>query len=172
MFAWRIYDHQQPYAQAPGFEPLGGAGGLVRSGRWHHKGHPVIYASKNPSLALLEVLVYETSESFRERMLLKISLDADVETVSHERLVRRLVDAPPSKPEQLTRDFGSRWLREQRSLALAVPSVVMPFEENLIINPLHPLAATSLRVARADVIALDQRLVRSLGKGQSPQQSR
>src|SRR5690606_37062937 len=102
---------------------------------WHHQGQPVLYAASTPSVALLEVLVYETSESFRERTLLRIEFGDDTETVTAQRLVRLLADAPKGKRELLTRDFGTRWLEEARSLALIVPSIVMPYENNVIINP-------------------------------------
>lgn len=167
MQAWRIYDHHAVHSQAPNFDPLSGSGGLYRSARWHHKGRPVLYAAAAPSVALLEVLVHETSESFRERTLVQLEFEDDVETVTHQRLLRLLADAPTDKPEQLTRDFGSRWLEEQRSLALLVPSIVMPYENNVIINPASPRAG-SLRVVHRDVITLDQRLVRSLGARSAP----
>ncbi len=162
MRAWRVYDHHAVHAQVRGFDPLSGAGGLHRSARWHHKGRPILYAASSPGVALLEVLVHETSESFRERTLLQIELDDDLETVTAQRLLRLLADAPPGKPEQLTRDFGTHWLEEQRSLALIVPSIVMPYENNVIINPGHS-RADSLRILHGDVISLDQRLIRSLG---------
>ncbi len=162
MRAWRIYDHNAIHAQVRGFDPLAGAGGLHRPARWHHRGQPILYAASSPSLALLEVLVHETSESFRERTLLQLELEDDAETVTPQRLSRLLGDAPPGEPEKATRDFGSRWLQEQRSLALLVPSVVMPYEQNVLVNPLHP-RAESLRVIHSDVIGLDSRLVRSLG---------
>lgn len=154
MNAWRIYDHHAVHAQVRGFDPLSGSGGLHRSARWHHKGRPILYAASSPGVALLEVLVHETSESFRERTLLKLEMDDDVETVTSQRLLRLLADSPPGRPEQLTRDFGRRWLEEQRSLALVVPSVVMPYERNVIINPAHSRAG-SLRIVHSDGISLD-----------------
>lgn len=162
MRGWRIYDHNAVHAQVRGFDPLSGAGGLHRPARWHHQGQPVLYAASNPSLALLEVLVHETSGSFRERTLLHLELDDDTETVTPRRLLRLLADAPPGAPEKGTRDFGTKWLEELRSLALLVPSLVMPYEQNIVINPVHPRAG-SLRVIYSDFISLDQRLVRSLG---------
>ncbi len=36
-----------------------------------------------------------------------------------------------------TRPFGDLWVREARSLALAVPSVVVPLSTNYLINPAH-----------------------------------
>lgn len=52
MRVWRI--SRQPHAAAS----LTGSGGLYVSGRWHHRGRPVVYTSATPSLAALEVLVH------------------------------------------------------------------------------------------------------------------
>ena len=40
------------------YASLEGTGGLYVSGRWHTKGHPVVYCSEDPSTALLETLVH------------------------------------------------------------------------------------------------------------------
>jgi RES domain-containing protein len=36
------------------------------------------------------------------------------------------------------RDFGTTWMKSRRSLALVIPSVVIPEEHNLPLNPEHP----------------------------------
>jgi len=40
--------------------------------------------------------------------------------------------------EEQSRRLGTDWLRERRAMMLSVPSVVIPFERNLLLNPLHP----------------------------------
>jgi RES domain-containing protein len=40
------------------YSPNDGAGAAQYGGRWNSKGTPVIYASSNPSLATLEVIVH------------------------------------------------------------------------------------------------------------------
>jgi len=40
------------------YAALNGIGGMYVSGRWHTKGHPIIYCSEDPSTALLETLVH------------------------------------------------------------------------------------------------------------------
>jgi RES domain-containing protein len=37
-----------------------------------------------------------------------------------------------------SKEYGNKWLEEQRSLILVVPSIVIPQEKNYIINPNHP----------------------------------
>ena len=48
MILWRISNYPN----------LDGTGGLYVSGRWHSKGHPVVYCTLNPSTSLLEILVH------------------------------------------------------------------------------------------------------------------
>lgn len=160
MRAWRIYPHTAAYAQAPGFNPLDGAGGRVVANRWNEAGHPVIYASATASLAALETLAQLShSARFGERTILEIELPDDVEEVSLEMTLRLREDAHADDPERLTRAYGTTWLKEKRSLALAVPSFVLPYERNILINPLHP-AAGSLKILRQERMRLDQRLSR------------
>lgn len=159
MLAWRIYPHQAPYAQVSDFNPLDGAGGRVAASRWNDAGHPVIYAAINPSLAALETLAHLRSpEQFGERTIIMLELTGEVEEVSLEQVLRLREDSPPDDPELLTRQFGSEWLKEKRSLTLLVPSFVMPLDRHVLVNPLHKDAGT-LRVVRKERVRLDARLL-------------
>jgi RES domain-containing protein len=51
MRVWKIC--RQPFAA----DALQGIGGLTTSGRWHHKGIPIVYTAGSPALAALKVLV-------------------------------------------------------------------------------------------------------------------
>lgn len=112
MRAWRIYDPEAPHARQPNFDPLSGAGGLHAAARWNHKGHPILYAAANPSLALLEVLVHIDPGRFRERTLVELSLDDDVEEVTHAHLLQIQRDAMRDDLEAGTRRYGTSWLQE------------------------------------------------------------
>lgn len=131
----------------------------MAASRWNEAGHPVIYAAINPSLAALETLAQLRSpERFGERTVILFQFDGDVEEVSLEQVVRLREDSPAEDPEMLTRQFGSQWLREKRSLALLVPSFVMPFDRNVLVNPLHQDAGT-LQVIKKELLRLDARLL-------------
>jgi RES domain-containing protein len=57
------------------------------------------------------------------------------------------------------RSIGDSWARSLRSLALMVPSVVLPAENNVLINPSHPQIGRA-RVLPAEPFAFDRRLLR------------
>jgi len=159
--AWRSYDHDAAYASQPNFDPLDGAGGLHGHARWHNRGHPILYAAGSPSLALLEILVHIDPTRFQEQTLVQLEFDDDSERVTHAQLVQLLRDAPDDDPRAATRAYGTAWLEEGRTLALIVPSIVMPFEDNIILNPLHP-NAMRIRIIARERLTLDERLLKRL----------
>jgi RES domain-containing protein len=126
------------------YATLDGMGGLFVSGRWHTKGRPVVYCTLHPSTALLETLVHLEidSEDRPERFqVLKIE---GPDTLSQER-----IDALPSDWADdlgVTQSLGDRWLSEERSLLLAVPSVLVPETWNVLVNPRH-MEANLLKIA-------------------------
>jgi len=117
-----------------------GKGSLKTSGRWHHKGTQVAYASEHPGVAVLEKLVWlERYEVARESdyVLLPLHLDTDDHLETHDE--SDLPDNWDSFPHlEATRDLGTQWFEAERSAVLAVPSAVLPVAKNYLINPFHP----------------------------------
>lgn len=144
---WRISKHAD----------LSGAGGEIVSGRWHRKGLPVVYLAETPSGALLESLVHlEFTQRKRPETytLLKVEIAEQVDVLEIE------VQNPQWKSnDELTRRLGSGWLTESKTLLARVPSVVMPFTWNLLMNPKHNLASR-VRIAAVYEERFDSRLFR------------
>lgn len=154
MIAWRI-EKKKRLADA-----RSGEGARLAGGRWNSPGLGVIYASQHLSLAVLEILVHAPLPAqrtvARSRTVITVP-DALAEEMPLKRLPR---DFGPETPYDLTRALGDRWLREQRSAALVVPSAIVPSEKNILLNPAHPAFA---RCAWEDFaeIRLDPRLWRA-----------
>jgi RES domain-containing protein len=158
MRLWRLFDHQTPWAKALDFDPLDGSGGLFAASRWNLQGTRMVYLASSASLCVLETLAHVSPTEFGERKLLELDLpDSSVESVSEALFIQLLRDAPKHEREQTTREYGSRWAKEKRSLLLQVPSIIVPIERNYLLNPLHPLGS-SIRVLREDIIRLDRRI--------------
>jgi RES domain-containing protein len=152
MKAWRLsrFDSAQ--------RTFDGEGARLFPGRWNSRGVHVVYASEHLSLATLEVLVHVRIDQVRVAFhAFEITIpDALVEVVADEQLPRGWDAAAIARA---TREFGSSWAREGRSVALSVPSVIIKQERNLVLNPLHP-DVVKLEIARPTRFRFDERLLR------------
>lgn len=118
-------------------EAFTGEGARLHGGRWNHHGVPMVYAAHTRALAAMESLVHFHGA---ERKIDFVAFEIDVP----DRLVLRF--APASLPvgwrakeiSAATQGLGTRWQQEGRSVALAVPSAIIPEELCLLLNPAHP----------------------------------
>jgi RES domain-containing protein len=118
---------------------------------------PVVFASATLSLAALERFVHADPDLEPiDLVALSIELAAGVaiETVEIAELPRdwRAYPAPSSLA-----GFGDRWLRGARTVALSVPSAVIPHERNFILNPMHGEFA-KLTTRTAEPFSFDPRM--------------
>ena len=156
---WRIATDTKNYEA----DDLSGKGAEVTGGRWNDKGTPLVYTSTNRALAALETIVHLNSGGLPlNRYLVEIVISDDVWD-SAEVIDRSTApvgwDAEPAS--RTSSDFGTRWARAATSLLLRVPSVIVPEESNVLINPRHPgIAAIKARKVRKWIY--DPRIVRSM----------
>ncbi len=133
-----------------------GEGAWLAGGRWNRSGTPMVYCSESVALATLEILV-----NLEDRALLPSYRVATVtfdERVLEELDRRQLPRAWRSVPAtSATRDVGERWVAEQRSAVLKIPSAVVTTEFNYLLNPLHPDFVT-LNLGRSGPYPSDSRL--------------
>ncbi len=62
------------------------------------------------------------------------------------------------RPRWNSRIIGDAWIRAQRSLALRVPSAVVPEEYNLLVNPVHPRFSELRIIGSPEPVVFDPRL--------------
>ena len=124
------------------YADLSGRGGTAYSGRWNEKGHPIIYTAGSVALAALEYAV-QTSIRPVDTVLMEIDVP-DGACVTIEDRVGGDLPGNWAFVQEQSRQLGTDWLTEGKILMLSVPSVVIPFERNLLLNPLHPLFASVL----------------------------
>jgi RES domain-containing protein len=124
---------QEKYA-----EDITGNGARLYGGRWNSEGLFAVYTSSSRSLALLETLAHTPAKLLSEKVYLLITFfvpdNLEKEILDKEKLITGW-DAPDTR--LLTKKIGDKFLRNKSSLLLSVPSVLMPEENNFIINPLH-----------------------------------
>lgn len=146
MIGWRLTSTLYP--------PLTGEGARKRGGRWNSPGVPLVYGSAHLSLAVLEVLVHVESDDLPES-LMAYQLDVPDELIEYCRDVpQEWLDDPLRRQ---SRRYGDAWAAERRSAVLVVPSAVVPFESNLLFNPLHPRFA-EIRIVGEHPFRFDHRL--------------
>ena len=113
-------------------------GARLFGGRWNSKGVRMVYTSQSLSLAILENLVHLDSEAILASKFAyrEASLPNDLmKTLTRSDLPS---DWDSDEIKIATQKIGDRWIRDQESAALAVPSVLSPDETNVLINPQHP----------------------------------
>jgi RES domain-containing protein len=88
------------------------------------------------ALATLEIMVPRVSyETFQNYVCILATIPKNIiQEVEEKSLPKNWRDDIP--PAEL-RTLGDRWLEEQRSAALRVPSALIPVEFNYVLNPLH-----------------------------------
>jgi RES domain-containing protein len=139
---------------------LDGEGARLYPGRWNPLGVPVVYASQSIALATLEVLVHlDLRHAPPSHHAFTIDVpDALVEALDEASL-------PPHWRERRhraeTQAIGGAWAASLRSPALLLPSVLVPDEKNVVLNPRH-LDFPRLTIGGPITVALDGRL---LGRG-------
>jgi len=149
VFLWRISNHLS----------LAGDGALRAPGRWHSRGHRVVYCAQSPAAALLETLVHFEIDiqgmPVRYRLLkIEAADDAPIERVAVE-------DLPVNwtQTTEVTRELGDRWLVKGSAALLSVPSAIVPETFNVLLNPAHQ-DAKRIVVAQTGEHAIDPRLLK------------
>jgi len=126
---------------------LSGNGAALSPGRWNSLDRPIVYSSSSIALACLEMVVHLAGDDPLPfpRQLVRITIP------SHHWQQRKMFakqelsgwDSAPT-PEhaedwlEATRAWGDALLLGLESLLAEVPSVIVPEETNLLLNPRHP----------------------------------
>lgn len=156
---WRIATDTKDYEA----DDLSGKGAEITGGRWNDKGTPLVYTSTNRALAALETIVHLNSGGLPlNRYLVEIIIPDDVSD-SAEALDHTIApfgwDAEPAS--RTSSDYGTRWARAATSLLLRVPSVIVPEESNVLLNPRHP-DITAIKARKVRRWIYDPRIARSM----------
>lgn len=150
--AWRIV--KAPFASTA----FDGEGARRYGGRWNSVGRLAVYLGGSPAIAALEVLAHNA------RPMLLVSSFVIIQVGIPEKCLLAL-DPAALKPgwndphdTTVCTGIGDAWLESGASLALRVPSAVLPLEHNVLVNVLHP-DFEKLEVGRPQPFTFDPRLV-------------
>lgn len=143
-----------------GLPPLDGAGAYRWGGRWTSPGRYVVHAAETYALAVLESLVHFNRGELPPRLVvaqLRIPAKVSREALSPD----HVPGWRAAQPNAACRDAGDRWYDQRRSAVLVTPSVLSPFECNLLINQAHSESG-SIVVSQTTPAVMDERLLRLL----------
>lgn len=139
MIVWRIATEAPAYPA----NDLSGTGAKFTGGRWNSPGQAMLYASTTIALAALETIVHLSQGGLPlNRYLVRI----DIPDSTWAKRMELTLDTAPGGWDSLPAGFtsvnhGDQWLVSQSSAVLVVPSIVVPEEQNVLLNPAHQDAA-------------------------------
>jgi len=117
-------------------EAYNGEGARRYGGRWNSRGVPMVYSSSSLSLAALELFIHLEPNQAPDDL---VSIAATLP--DGEPALRWSPEAlPPNWHNDglgTMRRLGDEWMAGLQSLAVLVPSVPIPEEWNILLNPLH-----------------------------------
>ena len=112
-------------------------GSDIAGGRWNPKGLKAVYASESLALAALEFFVHSSQQHMPPLICVCASFPSSVEFEYYEAVDLqknwRSYPAPPGLQR-----LGKEWLLRNETVGLMVPSVIIPTEFNIVLNPAHP----------------------------------
>lgn len=133
-------------------------GGEFADGRWHTScpGRRIVYLSDHLALSVLEILVHLDREEAMPDTFQACSVDVPDDLL--ERVDDRLLTEGWRDRISLTQQIGDDWLSSRRSAALLIPSAIIPFASNCLLNPLVS-EVSRLRLEVLGRFPFDRRLV-------------
>ncbi|MGD0107756.1 MAG: RES family NAD+ phosphorylase [Rhodopila sp.] len=137
---WRIAIDTPAYEA----DDMSGTGAKVTGGRWNARGVAVVYTSQTRALACLETVVHLNAGGLPlNRYLVEVAIPDAVWANARLTTAASLSvgwDAEPAGRASIA--FGTNWIGSGASALLVVPSVIVPEEFNVLINPRHSDSAT------------------------------
>lgn len=135
------------------YADLSGKGGMVAAGRWNPVKTPAVYCADHPASSLLEMLVHIDAEDAPSTFQL-LGVDIPDDTSVH---VPELPDGWPNDLD-VTREIGARFISTAAAPLMQVPSIIVPFAWNYLLNP-SLLASAGIHIASVTRHPIDKRLV-------------
>ena len=133
-----------------------GEGAFRFGGRWNSRGTRIIYMAGSLALAVLEMLVHLDDDSLLPKysyVPAEIPPDLIIPVENYRALPK---DWSASPAPLAIPHIGEERAREAGSVALEVPTSIVPLEKNYLLNPAHPDFA-KIKLGAASRFVLDAR---------------
>lgn len=140
-----------------GVNPFDGEGAFQFGGRWSSVGTRLCYTATHRSLAILEYRVNLDPTVLPNDLVIATITIAEDAVVAD---VPLMPDDWRKYPAPLSlRLIGDAFIAEGKTLLMRVPSVIVPQEYNVLLNPAHPAAAAADRAPDLQPFFYDSRML-------------
>ena len=151
--------HTYRIAKKKYIHDISGEGARMFGGRWNKKGTSVLYTAENRSLATAEYLVHISMGILPHDSCIAEFFIPD--EINYEQI--KVTDLPTywstyPAPLLLT-EIGEKWIKNNNTLLLKVPSSVVKNEWNFLINPKHELFS-KVKITGIELYNFDERLMK------------
>lgn len=114
---------------------LSGEGAKQYGGRWNKIGVPLVYTSCFASLAVLELMVHFRREEINFPFIITcLEVGANFSVLDIKVLPSNW---QLSSNANLLHNIAQDWISQDKTVALKVPSAILPVEQNVLLNPRH-----------------------------------
>jgi RES domain-containing protein len=136
---------------------LSGKEAEEKGGRWNPPGLACLYTSESRALAILESLVHLPDHKRPRGMHIAVINIPDSVKALDVKLSVTEEDVKSAKFRKKMQRIGEKWLADQKFALLKVPSVIIPEEKNILVNPLHP-ESKKITLSKVRAFRFDERL--------------
>jgi RES domain-containing protein len=135
---------------------LDGEGNRESGSRWNSPGHGIVYASRTLALCVLETFVHFPVDERYDLPPMTATM-IDCPDLPGLMLDRTEFDAM-SSDAVLMRRKGDEWLKKGEFLWFEAPSVIVPQDTNVMLNPSHPVMI-NVSIMKEEEFQFDKRLI-------------
>jgi len=135
---------------------LTGSGAAIHGGRWNSKGIHILYTASSASLALLETVVHLSGIPVKDYCIALLRIPDDNIFELNEAVLPSNWATYPA-PNSL-KAIGDQFIRDNKYLAIRVPSSILAIEHNVLINPNHG-DFKKVKLVSSKKMSIDERLV-------------
>ena len=128
--------------------------------RWNKRGQKVIYTGSSRSLSTLELIVHKSAIALTvpyKVMVISIADDDNLVKQIHINELRK--DWRTLAAYSTLQNIGANWYDHQETLLLKVPSAIIHYEYNYVINTEHPDFTQKIHLVRIEDYFWDDRLL-------------
>ncbi|MGB3180524.1 MAG: RES family NAD+ phosphorylase [Cyclobacteriaceae bacterium] len=128
--------------------------------RWNKRGEFVLYTGSSRSLSTLELVVHRNA--IKPDVAYKVMIISVPDEDHHVKTIRT-TDLPANWRKlgaySILQEIGSQWYTYRESLMLRVPSAIIPYETNYVINTKHEAFEEHVKLIRTESYFWDDRLL-------------